>query len=130
MIAATTATTTRFDDLFAGFALFTAAGATAFADLGAVDAAAPEVVPRVGTGGITMVAAADFLATFLALFFTALFFATFFAELVLAVVFLTADFFAVFLAALFLTADFFAVFFTADFLAADFLAVVFFTATE
>ncbi len=129
MIAATTATTTRFDDLFAGFALFAAAGATAFADLGAVDPAALEVVPRVGTGGITMVEAADFLATFLALFFTALFLATFFAELFLAVVFLTADFFAVFFA-VFLTADFFAVFFTADFLAADFLAVVFFTATE
>lgn len=122
MIAATTATTTRLDDFVAGLEFLAGAAATAFADFPALETAALETAalvddPRVGTGGITIVEEADFLATFFALFLTALFLAVVF----LAVVFLT----AVFLAVVFFAADFFAVFFTAVF-----LAVVFFTATE
>ena len=132
MMAATTAMTTRLEDLLADCAFFCAKDGTAFdaaEEFDDADALDDDAEPRVGTGGITKALAADFLATFLALFFTALFFATFLAELFLAV-FFTADFFADFLAV-----DFFAaVFFTADFLAvffaADFFAVVFFTATE
>jgi len=139
MIAATTATTTRLDDFVAGLEFLAGAAATAFADFPAPETAALVDDPRVGTGGITIVEEADFLATFFALFLTALFLtvaflATFFAGLFFAVVFLTTDFFAVFLAVVFLTAVFLAVvFFAADFFAvfftAVFLAVVFFTAT-
>ena len=132
MMAATTATTTRLLDFDAGFALLVGAAATELAAFGvAVDAGAV-VAPREGTGGMTIVETAAFLAVdFLAeLFLAADFLTAFFAD------FLT----AVFLTALFFTADFLAVFFTADFfaavflaevfLAADFFAVVFFTATE
>jgi len=142
MMAATTATTTRLLDFDAGFALLVGAAATELAAFGvAVDAGAV-VAPREGTGGMTIVETAAFLAVdFLAeLFLTADFLTAFFAVFLTAV-FLTAVFLtAVFLTALFFTADFLAVFFTADFfaavflaevfLAADFFAVVFFTATE
>ena len=132
IIAATTPTTTRLLDFDAGLALFAGVAATELDAFGAVVETGADVVPRVGTGGMTIVEAAAFLAVdFLAeLFLTADFLTAFFA------VFLT----AVFLTALFFTADFLAVFFTADFfaavflaevfLAADFFAVVFFTATE
>jgi len=132
IIAATTPTTTRLLDFDAGLALFAGVAATELDAFGAVVETGADVVPRVGTGGMTIVEAANFLAVdFLAeLFLTADFLTAFFA------VFLT----AVFLTALFFTADFLAVFFTADFfaavflaevfLAADFFAVVFFTATE
>jgi len=127
MMAATTATTTRLLDFDAGFALLVGAAATELAAFGvAVDAGAV-VAPREGTGGMTIVETAAFLAVdFLAeLFLTADFLTAFFAD------FLTADFLAVFFTADFLTADFFVAVFLAEvFLAADFFAVVFFTATE
>ena len=132
MMAATTATTTRLLDFDVGFALFAGAAATELAAFGvAVDAGAV-VAPREGTGGMTIVETAAFLAVdFLAeLFLTADFLTAFFAVFLTAD-FLTADFLAVFFAAVFLTADFFAAVFLAEvFLAADFFAVVFFTATE
>jgi hypothetical protein len=125
IMAATTATTTRLEDFVAGLEPLEADGATEFEAFGADEIGVAEEVPRVGTGGITIVDAADFLATFLVLFLTADFFAVDFLATFLAEVFFAADFF---------TADFFAVFFTADFLAVffavDFFAVVFFTATE
>jgi len=142
IIAATTPTTTRLLDFDAGLALFAGVAATELDAFGAVVETGADVVPRVGTGGMTIVEAAAFLAVdFLAeLFLTADFLTAFFAVFLTAV-FLTAVFLtAVFLTALFFTADFLAVFFTADFfaavflaevfLAADFFAVVFFTATE
>jgi len=127
MMAATTATTTRLLDFDAGLALFAGVAATELDAFGAVVETGADAVPREGTGGMTIVEAAAFLAVdFLAeLFLTADFLTAFFAD------FLTADFLAVFFTADFLTADFFVAVFLAEvFLAADFFAVVFFTATE
>jgi len=127
IIAATTPTTTRLLDFDAGLALFAGVAATELDAFGAVVETGADAVPREGTGGMTIVEAAAFLAVdFLAeLFLTADFLTAFFAD------FLTADFLAVFFTADFLTADFFVAVFLAEvFLAADFFAVVFFTATE
>jgi len=132
IIAATTPTTTRLLDFDAGLALFAGVAATELDAFGAVVETGADAVPREGTGGMTIVEAAAFLAVdFLAeLFLTADFLTAFFAVFLTAD-FLTADFLAVFFAAVFLTADFFAAVFLAEvFLAADFFAVVFFTATE